>query len=583
MRIVKKLLIGITPIGAAAYVAGGGTFGSFTALHEWLGVPEKTPAPPVREAAPALSSRERERKAILKAKKGLIVLLAVGAAAFFGGNSTLASFSAETSNRNANVASGTLTLSDQVESNSACLTTNAATQNNFNASCGAPLTISNVAPGVFGGSAKLTILNNGSVGARFLYLYASPVNGVLSTQLTVGNTVTTLAMSTGLEGNVSVGDSISVSFGTHSQTFVATAAASGGATSITVTSQPANYTYQAGSSVTDTSSDLSTGPVLASTITSGTAVTSIPISYLSGNVTAGDLITLTTAPPGSVSQTFVATSSPSGTASPTAISVTSQNATTTFPLTTTTVRDVSGNATNANIDCWDAKTTGTAVPPGTVTHGSDLNFDSTWGNPLCNTMLFYVQETTNGKNYCWVGKASLTQTGACVFPFSTTLSSSLSTGGGTISSLPVAALNGNVVTGDTITVTSGTNTQTFTASGNQYIGDTAIAVNPLTPTFAFPSGTTTVTDLQQNTSLSLLNSDQTDTIANFDTGKGPLGKLELAPVSSNGNTLASTYELDAGASRTFQVGVYFPAPNGTTQNQLQGLASSFGLTWHIDQ
>ena len=36
-------------------------------------------------------------------------------------------------------------------------------------------------------------------------------------------------------------------------------------------------------------------------------------------------------------------------------------------------------------------------------------------------------------------------------------------------------------------------------------------------------------------------------------------------------------------TRTFQVGVYFPAPAGTNQNALQGLASTFGLTWHVDQ
>jgi hypothetical protein len=36
-------------------------------------------------------------------------------------------------------------------------------------------------------------------------------------------------------------------------------------------------------------------------------------------------------------------------------------------------------------------------------------------------------------------------------------------------------------------------------------------------------------------------------------------------------------------SRTFKVGVYVPAPAGINQNPLQGLQSSFGITWHIDQ
>ena len=36
-------------------------------------------------------------------------------------------------------------------------------------------------------------------------------------------------------------------------------------------------------------------------------------------------------------------------------------------------------------------------------------------------------------------------------------------------------------------------------------------------------------------------------------------------------------------ARTFQIGVYFPNPNGSTQNTMQGLVSNFGLTWHLDQ
>jgi hypothetical protein len=31
------------------------------------------------------------------------------------------------------------------------------------------------------------------------------------------------------------------------------------------------------------------------------------------------------------------------------------------------------------------------------------------------------------------------------------------------------------------------------------------------------------------------------------------------------------------------VGLYFPAPAGQNQNQLQGLQSTFGITWHMDQ
>ena len=66
------------------------------------------------------------------------------------------------------------------------------------------------------------------------------------------------------------------------------------------------------------------------------------------------------------------------------------------------------------------------------------------------------------------------------------------------------------------------------------------------------------------------------------------GKIQLYPVTANGtiDTLASVQlsHFNSGTfSRTFQVGVYVPAPAGTNQNQLQGLSSTFGLTWHIDQ
>jgi hypothetical protein len=36
-------------------------------------------------------------------------------------------------------------------------------------------------------------------------------------------------------------------------------------------------------------------------------------------------------------------------------------------------------------------------------------------------------------------------------------------------------------------------------------------------------------------------------------------------------------------TRTFIVGVYMPSPTGTNQNPLQGLSSTFGITWHLDQ
>ena len=91
-----------------------------------------------------------------------------------------------------------------------------------------------------------------------------------------------------------------------------------------------------------------------------------------------------------------------------------------------------------------------------------------------------------------------------------------------------------------------------------------------------------MTDVAANASLTIVNADTTDTISKFDTTKGVSLEQELAPVTSNGTATASPIELTHGTKRTFEVGVYFPSPIGN-QNQLQGLASTFGITWHIDQ
>ena len=181
--------------------------------------------------------------------KGLLLFcMLIGAAAYFGGGTTFASFSAETTNVGSNVASGTLTMSDQVNSGTACLSASATPQNNVNPACAAVLALTNVAPGVFGGVAQVTVQNTGSIDASKLYFWAPPVNATLNGALTSGNAVTALTV-TPLEGTVTSGDSIVVSFGTHTQTFTASAAASGGATSISVTSLAANFSYPIGTIV----------------------------------------------------------------------------------------------------------------------------------------------------------------------------------------------------------------------------------------------------------------------------------------------------------------------------------------------
>lgn len=318
----------------------------------------------------------------------------------------------------------------------------------------------------------------------------------------------------------------------------------------------------------------STNSVLSGGLTSGVAVTSLPVAALEGAVSNGDSIVVSF---GSHSQTFVANGPTTGGA--TAIVVTSQLANFSYPATNTSVTDTSSNATASNANCFDKLTTGGT---NVATKGDSLNFNPITGNPFCGTALIYVQETTSGLNYCWVGKGSSPEaaSGLCSAPIAVTLTSALTTGG-PISSLPVSALNGNVSVGDTITLTSGTHTQNFiAATSSETFGATSIAVTPLTPTFAFPIGTTVI----NATSSGALNSDTTDTITNFDTAHGTTGKIQLYPVTGNGvvDTNASTQLIHANA-RTFLVGLYFPAPAGQNQNQLQGLSSTFGITWHMDQ
>lgn len=489
MSQLKKLLVALTPMGAAAYLAGGGTFSSVGELVEWAKQPIRRV--PERAATP-------EGTALWRTKKALLLLMAVGAAAYFGLSGTFASFSAETSNLGSGISSGTLTMSDQVNIATACLSMNGATQDNINAGCGAALTVSNIGPGVFGPTqtAKITIQNTGSIDASKLYLYAPSVNAKLNAVLTSGIAVSTLTV-TPLEGPVAIGDQIVVSFGGHSQTFTASVAAVGGATSISVSGSPlANFSYPLSSNVNDTSS----------------------------------------------------------------------------------------NTTVNNTDCYDVKTTSPGTPG--ATQGSQLNFNPTAGNPFCSAVLMYVQETTGSTYYCWSGKGSSPQAvnGLCTAPISVTLTSGL-TSGVAPTTLQVSALNGNVTSGNQVTVTSGTNTQTFTASADARFGDTTIAVSGApNANFSYPSSSPVV----NTTALTSLNSDTTDTISNFDTLHPVGGRIQLVPVLSNGNlntnaTVQLSHFNTGNYSRTFYVGLYLPVPAGSNQNPLQGLSSTFGLTWHIDQ
>jgi hypothetical protein len=499
MSQLKKLLVALTPMGAAAYVAGGGTFSSFGELVRWAEHPTHRPVAP---------SESTKGDPLWRTKKALLLMMAIGAAAYFGFSGTFANFQAETSNNSSSISSGTLTMNNQVNTNAACFSYSAASADNINAGCDAPFAITNVAPGTFTNTqvAKITLTNSGSIDASKLYLYASQVNGKLSTPLTNGQlNVTSLVLTAsnpaGLEGSVAASDSIVVSYGGHSQTFVASAPAIGGATTISVTSATSNFAFPAGSIVTDTS----------------------------------------------------------------------------------------GNTSVSNTDCFDSKTT---VPISGSTTGSQLNFNPIAGNPFCGSVLMWIQEVSGATTYCWFGKGSTWNPGGedvngrCVAPISVTTSGI----SGTIASIPLTGgvvLNGNVRATDNILVTQGTHTQTFVASGAATFGASAIAVNSTVVGSPFTAGAT-VTNASAQSSLD--SNAPTDNVTAFQTAHHLSGgKIELFPVSGNGtiDLVSGTSELTkyngSNFTRTFYVGLYLPVPGGSNQNALQGLASTFGLTWHIDQ
>jgi hypothetical protein len=463
-------------------------------------------------------------------KKLLLGLMLFGAVTYFGGGGTWASFSAETSNNGTSISSGTLTMSDTISS--ACLSAAASTNNNVNSACGAAVTFGNVAPGIAAKTAALTIANTGSIDATSFSIFGSYVNATLSTAVPAGP-VTSLTV-TNLEGPIVSGDTIVVASGPSSQSFKATQSVAPPASPAT----PVTFTVSAPGGG------------------AATALAAYP------------------APPSAVTTTVTDTSS-----------------------------NTDGSATSTNnTDCYDKVTTVAGQGPTstgvTVTKGNDLNFNPTLGNPFCSHAVLFLQETTGGRYYCWYGAGSPTDpvlpavgeaaSGLCAIPIvGVTLSSALAVGA-TVTSIPIAptTLNGSISAGDQIVVTSGSHTQTFTVapSSSFLVGTTGVTTIPVTSqvvsTPTFPAGSTVVDQTASNA----MNGDTASTITNFDTLHNSNGRIPLAPVTASGSVNATAaVQLAHGDARTFLVGLYMPLPAGQNQNYLQGLQSTFGLTWHIDQ
>lgn len=496
-----------------------------------------------------------QRGSFVTTKRILVAFMALGIAAYIGGSGTFATFSAETANPQSSVSSGTLTLTDQVNTGTVCASINAATQDNTNQGygangCQAALNVTNLAPGAYDttsastGASLLTLTNSGSLDASKFFLYGSYVNGSLTGgPLTSGGTPSTITVSS-LEGPVTSGDTIKLSFGTNSETCIAGA------------STPASLT---------------TATITLSSCDAGA--------------------------PGHLNQYNYAY--PNG----------------------TRVLDTSSNTSPSTTDCWDSQTTAAKDGAGNTiagaSYGTQLNFNPVTGNPLCTAALFWVQEVTFSsgvinpgvRNYCWSGKGSSPEdsNGMCVAPINAQLTGTTPSGGppytinASTTALAVSAgLRGNVKAGDALLITDKTTSASATckALSNAWIGATSITLdqsnNPCTSLVNNTNFTTGNTYIVDTTSLNSLNSDTTDTISNFDTVHNQGNEIQLYPISANGtpNTNAlvelnragtANTATQPGATRYFYVGVYLPAPTGTNQNQLQGLMSTFGFNWHIDQ
>lgn len=109
------------------------------------------------------------------------------------------------------------------------------------------------------------------------------------------------------------------------------------------------------------------------------------------------------------------------------------------------------------------------------------------GSFASGTLATFSAQTRNASNSFATG--TLVMSNSASYVGQTTTSGALSTAGA-ITSLPVAPLTDAVVSGWSVVLVSGANTQTFTAGANAAVGATSITVASQTPNFAYPIGTT---------------------------------------------------------------------------------------------
>ena len=399
-----------------------------------------------------------------RVKQYLLLLTAIGLVSIAAsGSGTFASFDAEVTNNSNYFATGTLILNDNGGTNT-CTSAGDLSNNHNNGA----------------GNGCDTLFNLSSL--------ATPTTALSGSSLSTTVATTTLSFNALAGAAINYGDTLTISSGSHTDTFTAAGGADIGSTSVAVTSHTANFAYPAGSTITDSSG----------------------VYYAK--------LTLT-------------------------------------------------NAGSLN--------------------ASDIKF-----------------EAANGCTDSY-------QDGQ------TTLASAL-TSGASVSSLTVSgtwSVARGFSAGDPVVVTNGTNYQTFIVSSAVASGATTIPVNAQNANFSYASGATVSgPEFTGSSTASICGGllfSVVETDSSFDHGSTPADGCALGTSTSNGGlgcnlasgtalnsaslqsfqalTLASGVnsnsgtQLSAGKSRYFLIAVYRPSSLTSSNAYQNRAATSFNLTWHIDQ
>lgn len=508
-------------------------------------------------------------------KRGLLVVIGIGLIPFSAGG-TFSSFNAQVGNATNALSSGTLTLSDQVNSGTTCFSANAAAKTNHNTLCAAALTLANVAPGTWvpsAQSAAVTVEDTGSLNASIFTLKAPtttdchdalttaapPTITLTGVKLVAASSV--LTDTTGFSG-VTPGMSISgtgIPAATGNPTVVVSVYAKK-----LVMSQNATTNVAGGEAVKFFSSLSVASVTVTATSTAATTTGSF------AGVATGMVVSATAGIP-----------------------------------TYTVVSKVTGTTVTLS-----QKATATATETVTFgsTYGSQINFAGTPATkPICSTAILTIQESakvgTATDYYCWFGSGSTgattgasqaTTSGLCTMPLATTLTANVVCTTG-VATLHLAALTGPVFKTDVITVTSGSKTCKFKVTTGPYPPTSSTATIKTTFTSSSSKGTTfpgsatpaTSSSVSDFTTANAVNSTTTYTVKNFDSLHGTStsgAPLHLYPISGAG-TVSTTapIRLASLSKRTFTISLYLPEPTAHTQNNLQGLGTFFSLRWYIQQ